>query len=431
MARAERKRRLSTRRRRRGSIYIVVVGVAMIVSVLALGAILVRRIERRTSQGTADVAEARTYALAAIEIGRLRIKNDSDWRNTYSNGVWEADVPIGSGTYTLEGIDPDDGVLNNGADHPLVLIGTGEKGLARQKMQVRLVAEVRALDCLSAAIHAGGNFTVNSGTTISATGGPVSTNSELANSGTVDGDVEANSVSGSGTITGTTTVPAPAKEMPDSSVFDFYTDPANGTYIDVTSIPLSSGFRYLETQVLSPNSNPYGTQDTNPQGIYVIDCMGEKLAIQNCRIVGTLVLLNAGGVSEVYTVNWEPAVANYPALLVQGDVDFYINSGNILEEGPPLSFNFNPPGTPYLDVDDEDTDDTYPVVIKGLVYVSGAVETWQSPAFDGVVVVGNTMTANTSLNLTYRSTFLNDPPPGFEAPVRMKIATGSFQQVVD
>jgi len=406
--------------------------VALIVTVLALGAILVRRIERRAVQGTADVTEAQLYAQAAIEMGRLRIKDDPDWRNTYSNGVWEADVPVGSGTYTLEGIDPDDGVLNDGDVHPLILTGTGEKGLARQKFQVRLEAEVRAYDCLSAAVHAAGNITV--GWPVSVSGGPLSTSSEVVNSSTVTGDVEANSVSGGGTITGTTTAPAPAKEMPDGTVFDFYTDVANGTYIDVSTIPTAGGYRTLVEQLLSPAVNPWGTNETNAQGIYVIDCGGEKISIESCRIVGTLVLLNAGSVVEVHKVNWEPAAANYPALMVQGNVAFSINSGDVLNEGPPASFNFNPSGTPYPypgGATDSVTDDTYPALIKGLVYVTGTANTEQNSAFDGVVVVGNTMAANADTSFTYQSTFFDDPPPGFQAPVEMNVDPGSWQRLVD
>ena len=415
---------------RRGSTYMLILGLSLIVTVLALGAIAAVRARSRASLGMEGVAEARLYAHAAIEIGRLRIATNPAWRNLFPNGVWGANAPVGSGTYTLEGIDPGDGDLADDDADPVVLIGTGRKGPARQKMQVTLVPDVRGLSCLAAALHAGSDLTVNgSGDTINAGGALVSTNGKLSNAGTIDGDVDAQSVKVLGTITGTTTAPAPAKEMPDGTVFDYYI--ANGTPINVTSIPLSAGFRSMEEQVLSPAVNPWGTHATNPEGIYVIDCQGQKVAITNCRIVGTLALLNAGGVSEVYTVNWEPAVGNYPALMVQGNVDFYVNSGNLLEEGPPLKFNFNPVGTPYLGVQDGDTADTYPVVIKGLVYVSGAVNTWQSPDFRGVVVVGGVLSATGDMSLTYQQTFLNNPPPGFLAPAGMKISPGSWKQVVD
>jgi hypothetical protein len=415
---------------RHGSTYMLILGLSLIVTVLALGAIAAVRARSRASLGMEHVAEARLYAHAAIEIGRLRIATQPSWRTSFPNGVWGADAPVGSGTYTLEGIDPGDSDLTDDDTDPVVLIGTGAKGPARQKMQVTLVPVVRGLTCLAAALHAGDDLTVNgSGDTINAGGDLVSTNGKLSNSGTIDGDVDAQSVQGSGTITGTTTAPAPVKEMPDGTVFDYYI--ANGTPINVTSIPLSAGFRSMEAQVLSPAVNPWGTHATNPEGIYVIDCQGQKVAITNCRIVGTLVLLNAGGVSEVYTVNWEAAVENYPALMVQGNMDFYVNSGNLLEEGPPLRFNFNPVGTPYLGVQDGDTADTYPVVIKGLVYVSGDVDTWQSPDFRGVVVVGNVLSATGDMSLTYQSTFLNNPPPGFLAPAGMKISPGSWKQVVD
>lgn len=417
--------------RRQGSVYLIVLSVSMMVTVIGLASLFAVRVQRRSAEVVKDCAEARLCAQSTVELGLYYVSSDSNWRTTWPNGTWVQDQPLGSATFTLEGIDPDDGVLNDSDMDPLVLIGTGQKGLARQKMQVRLVAEVRALSCLEVALHAQNDISFNSATvncdqTISAN------NSVNASSSTINSDAEAAVAVNGGTYNGTTTFPVPAKEMPDSSVFDFYTDLANGTYIDIASLPLSGGYRYMEVQVLSPNSNPYGAPDAD-DGIYVIDCTGEKIAIQNCRIVGTLVLLNPAA-CEVYTVNWEPAVANYPALMVQGSAEFYCDVSGALEEGPPMSFNFNPPGTPYPYPDGEsDTvnDDTYPIVIKGLVYISGDVNTWQSPAFDGVVVVGNTMTANTSLDLTYESTFLNNPPPGFRAPVQMKISPGSYKQVVD
>lgn len=413
--------------RRRGSVYIAILGVAMLLTVLGLGALMLRRIERRISSRTTDVAEARLYARAAIEMGLLRIKNDPNWRNS-PNGVWESNKPIGSGTYTLEGIDPDDGVLNDSDLDPVVLIGTGVRGSAQQKIQVRLVAEVKGLTCLEVSLHASNDVVFSSATV---TGNQIisANNGAGASSASIAPAVEAvNSISG-GTYDGGITTGITPRAMPDSgTVFDYYI--ANGTSINIADLPLSGGYRYMDTQVLSPATNPYGSHQTNPQGIYVIDCIGAKLAIQNCRIVGTLVVLNTGA-CEVYAVNWEPAAANYPAMLVQGTVEFYQTASGMLEEGPPLSFNFNPPGTPYNTVEDTDTSDSYPVGIKGLVYVSGDLTTWQSPALDGAVVVGNTATINTQLDVRYQPTFLNSPPPGFQTAARMGISPGSWRKLVD
>jgi len=46
---------------------------------------------------------------------------------------------------------------------------------------------------------------------------------------------------------------------------------------------------------------------------------------------------------------------------------------------------------------------------------------------DGVVVCGS-IAANSDINLTYRSTFLDYPPPGFAAGSTMEIAPGSWNR---
>ena len=122
-----------------------------------------------------------------------------------------------------------------------------------------------------------------------------------------------------------------------------------------------------------------------------------KLKIEKCRIYGTIVLLNCGaGPSSrtKYGISWEPAVANYPALLVQGTYEFHHDAGYLDEIS--IGINFDPQHTPYPPGDpngwDDDKDDQYPSVIKGLIYVSNDVNNDEfkgAPTFEGVMVVGN------------------------------------------
>jgi len=114
----------------------------MMVTVIGLASLFAVRVQRRSAIVTKDCAEARLCAQSAVELGLYYVSSDSNWRTTWPNGTWVADQPLGNGSFTLEGIDPDDGVLNDSDTDPLVLTGTGQKGLARQKMQVRLVAKV-------------------------------------------------------------------------------------------------------------------------------------------------------------------------------------------------------------------------------------------------------------------------------------------------
>lgn len=411
----------------------MVLGVTMVVSVLALGAIMVRRIERKTCQSTADMAEARLYAYAAIEAGRLRIKNEPNWRSVFPNGPWSVDKPIGSGTYSLEGIDPVDGVLEDSINDPLVLLGTGRKGAARQRMQVTLVPKLQGLTCLEVSLHANVDLifdssTVNGNQIISA-------NNKIQAVGACTINPASEAVNGfTGAVgPGPTTSGITPRTMPDSAtVFDYYLL-ANGTFINYSSLPAPSGSAEIVDVVISPNNNPYDPPSTNLQGIYVIDCMGGNIGIQRSRIVGTLVLLNVGASSAILgEVNWEAAVANYPCLLVSGNMGVQMNGGGTLDEAL-LGVNFNPVGTPYQGVEDGDMLDSYPSVIKGLVYISGDSLMQSSPVFEGVVVVGNTLSTSTGLNLglTYNGLFLNDAPPGFGNQGTMVVSPGTWKQTVD
>jgi hypothetical protein len=112
-------------------------------------------------------------------------------------------------------------------------------------------------------------------------------------------------------------------------------------------------------------------------------------------------------------LHWEPSVVNYPCLLAQGSMSFEFDSSQTLNEGSPYNVNYNPLGTPYNGDQDILIDDSYPTLINGLVYVSGSVNTVNSPAFDGVVVIGGAFICGSNLDLTYSQTFLDNPPPGF------------------
>lgn len=416
--------------RRRASIYVAVLGYAAIVTVIGLSALLAIRVQRRSAEGESDLAEARLYARSAIELGMWLVNNDPNWRSTQSIGAWATDEAIGTGTYSLEAADPNDSDLANSITDSLLLTSTGSSGVARHRTQVTLEAEIKPLGCLEVALHAGGNLNLlgvllQSDYTISANG------SVNAISAGIEADVQAVlSITGA-TYYGSTTSGIAARTMPDSAVFDDYL--ANGTSIsifDLPSIDTDDGTRWrIREAVLSPASNPYGAT-TNAQGIYVIDCMNQEIRIEHSCIVGTLVLLNPSAFSAVKrSVNWQPAIDNYPALLVRGSMAIEMDSEPLSESL--RGTNFNPPGTPYLAVEDSDEEDDYPSMISGLIYVSENLSVSKSPILEGVTIVGQTLTATDMIDLTYKSTYFDNPPPGFFTVPRMLIAKGSWKQVVD
>lgn len=417
----------STQRyRRRASIYLVVLSYASLVTIIGLSALLALRLQRRAAEGEIDLSQARQHARSAIELGMWMLGKNPSWRDVLPNGVWVENRAIGTGTYTLEGADPNDGELGNSIFHPLVLTGTGLSGAARHKTQVRLEPVTAPLGCLEVALHAGtdlnfNTITLRSNQTISANNMIDSINS------TIVSNVEAAKAINGTDYTGTTTAGIDPRSMPSGAVFDYYL--LHGTPISVLSLPTSNLKVRIANIVLSPASNPFGPE-TNPLGIYVIDCQGREIEIRFSRIVGTLVLLNPGSGSNIrLSVNWESAVENYPALLVSGAMTIGLDAADLSEST--LGVNFNPPGTPDEDKEDTVLDDTYPSEIKGLVYVSGNLEASGSNQFKGAVVVGESLNATGTMDLSYRSDYFDNPPPGFIEVPKMRIVAGSWKQIVD
>lgn len=429
--------------RRRASMYVMVLGTSLAVSIIGLSALMVVRLERRWAEGSNDFLQARFLAQSAVEMGLFLIDDRADWRNTYPSGVWISDQPCGKGTYTLEGLDPNDGDLSNNDTDPVVLIGTGEQGQARYRLQVTLSPESTPLSCLEISLQVGtdllfdasiGAITVNGDQILAA-------NNVIAGVGDVTVHPAMEAVTGfSGTLgPGTTTAGVSARVLCDAAaVFDYYTREA--TPIDWFSLPdagTTGEVRELTQLVLSPSSNPYGA--TDPDGVYLIDCRGYELCVSDCRIVGTLVVVNARSTTLIAgSVNWAPAVANYPALLLQGSMRMWQKPEPLDEAANGV--NFNPAGTPYEGVADADTADQYPSVIKGIVYVSNdlnASSSYSNVAIDGVMIVGNTFTVRpssnggNSLDFTYDQRYYNDPPPAFGETGQMKIVPGSWRRAVD
>ena len=405
----------------------------MLVTAIGMSALMVTRIQRRTFQGTHDASVASDYADSAIELALWKIKQDANWRQTYTHNTWVADQTIDRGTFKWKLVDTVDTDLNNDDTHPVRLVAWGMIGQTTQKASVKLIGS-DALTCLEVALHAGNDLKIGGDLTSSQIISSNNTVDAYNAGGQVNADVEAvNSIIGGGSYNGSTTTGITARTMPDpNTVFDHYI--ANGTTIAWADLPTGpGGSKKMQQVVLSPGSNPYGAGQTNPQGIYVIHCGGGEIRIQDARIVGTLVLLNVASSSEIKnTVVWEPAVANYPALLVQGDMSIFIDSAGTLDESIVATPNLNPPGAPYNGQEDSDEIDVYPCSFEGLVYVSNNLSTWYTAQIQGPVVVGNTYDLTSStFTVSYDPTYLNNPPPGFFAAGEVRIESGSWNKEVD
>lgn len=229
-----------------------------------------------------------------------------------------------------------------------------------------------------------------------------------------------------GTYSGPTASGAYPRALPDNSVFEYYLE--RGTPISASAM-WAAGWK-IDRALLSPASNPFGGA-TNPEGIYIIDCQGNRITISRCRIVGTLVLLHPGSGSRIeHSVHIAPAVAHYPSLMVRGDITFKLSDANLRESD--FHINLNPLGSPYpypAGDSDADTNDTYPNRIMGLVYVSGNLKNESPISVDRLIVGGTLHSDNT---LLFNTGF--DPgeaiPPGFEH-IEMRPVSGTWRQVVE
>lgn len=199
----------------------------------------------------------------------------------------------------------------------------------------------------------------------------------------------------------------------------------------------------LHRKLISPSSNPTGGA-TNAQGIYILDCNNSKVNIQNCRIVGTLVIKNPGNGSMFKgRFAWEPAqlgpdpnLPNLPALLVAGNMQLDLSTTPLSEQQ--CNVNFNPVGTSYLGISDTDKADSYPSSITGIIYSTEDLTLVSNPWITGSVI------ANENILVTGTSPASDQPhvyqsplyyevnaPPGFQSTSRFTVANTGYRQVVD
>jgi len=400
----------------------------MIVSIVSVSAMHLSRLDRRSANAVEKMAKARLMAQSAVEYALAKITANSAWRSTYTSGnQYPTDwVNLGgSGEFKFI-LSDSDGNLNDDVNDAVTLRGIGRAGEAVHLATVRLEPTGDPLACLEVSLCVDGDLLTSSGGDL-VTDQIISSNAVVdLDSTTITGDVDAvDSISGS--ITGSTNSGISPREMPHEHVFEYYQ--FNGTWVDIDDVPVDgSSDPLISSILLSPAVNPFGV--TNPAGIYVIDCEGKDLRIEDCRIVGTIVLLNPGSSTALAgSVALEPAVPNFPGLLVQGDIAILTSDVDLSESA--LGVNFNPVGTPSDDVEDADQSDTYPSVAEGVIYVSGTLKLLADALhshFRGVVVCEQIVVASEA-TFEYDQVFFDNPPPGFAQGPEWRVMPASWERV--
>jgi hypothetical protein len=283
------------------------------------------------------------------------------------------------------------------------------------------------MDFLKTAVHTAGQFRIFAGGSLLASGAPASTNGNATiDSGTtLTGDLQCQTKAGTGTVTGTTTLLAPSKAMPDSGVVAMYK--ALGTVISTGGT--------MSSLVLTPTYSTFGTP--NADGVYVINTTN-SITIKGIRLEGTLVISCPG-----QTVTIDQAVfmhnyrSDYPTLIVDGNLTLQITSATALSETT-WSTNFNPSGAPYPYVGgttNTTQTDTYPNEIQGLVHCRGVFTVNNSPRVRGAIICESAtgsadVAIKGALEVDYVSTLYSSPPMGYAKAVTMSVQPGSWRQVV-
>ncbi|MHC5113202.1 MAG: pilus assembly PilX family protein [Planctomycetota bacterium] len=419
--------------RRRGSAYVLILAIATAVVLIGLTALHVSHMQFRAASLTRDWSDAQALAQAGLDAGLLVVGTTVDaaeaantnWRLEFTNETPTTPVVVGRGSYTWMLSDEDGSLVDDPTD-AFTIIATGTVDEASYSLSALLRPDdpPDPISALGSAVHAGQNFVFNQGTVIA--DAVISCNGNaMASSSTIDADVEAAGLISGSTYGGTTTAGVAPRAMPMDWIFERFVE--LGTTIDKTQL---AGER-LNKEILSPAHNPTGGP-TNPLGIYVIDCQGDDFEMRYSRIVGTLVLLNAGpGTRVSRAVCAEPALPHFPSLLVQGNIDLKPGPEHLVEDDRNMSFN--PPHTPYMGLGDNDQDGILPGVLSGIVYASGDITVSNDVIIEGVLIAGGAIQVeNDTLTVIYRDTFLTSPPPGFRSgSMPIRLVPGSLAQVVE
>lgn len=373
--------------RRRGSMYAMVIGITMLITVIGIGALATARVVTRGSTSAVQWQEAGATAVSAAEHAIAKLNADAaaapeTWRSTYTSGAVAFDQPFGTGRLKWVLVDEDDGNIADDYADPIRLYGVGQVGQTLRVYSVQLQCGGNGLAVLGTACHSVGTLTITN-TTI-ALGGSVSTNGNLELNGTLRGTSE---VAGSG---GTS---APAKAMPAPSVFDLYAAMATR----ISSSAASSGT--LSSGDLSAVNNPYGA--VNPDGIYILRLPDSltSLDIASCHLKGTLLIESAPTRTNQEVVFKAPSLlephrADLPTIITKGIQKVYVQGSIQLYVAGPSSLASE---------------------IRGLVHLIGteSVRVENAAYIRGTLICDGALELKDTVGLTADPGLVASPPPGY------------------
>lgn len=400
---------------RRASAYVFVLGVAMIVTVLGMGALTLSRVTARTTSDANDWEAAGSLAFSATEqamsfLNTAAAAAPSTWRSGYVSGQTAFTQAIGRGQFSWAIKDEIDNNLSADYLRSFRVCGVGAVGNVKRVYSVQVAPGGTPLDVLRTAVHSSRNVTLTG--TGQAVGGPISSNANVSLSGKVYGAIESVSTSGSATGTFSITAPSPVKKMPSATVL-------NDLLVNATALDYAVTGNTIQNCLISPGSNPYGAP--NASGIYAITLPANKgLKITNCRIVGTLLVSGLGNNSLTLLgpVTWETLPGNSPILIVSAPgIDVVINGSNTWLTESDAGVNLNPASTPFQGQSNSTQADDFPPQYRGIIQIiggsTGAVTLQNNTYIKGTLITDCPLKTKNQATLIQDPQYYGNPPFGY------------------
>ncbi len=405
---------------RRGSVYVIVLFTTLAVVAMVMGGMELQQASRRGTQAATDTTRARLLAQSALELGLQMVNDDPARTSVNAQGAWLTNVSVAGGIISVVASDPVDGVLTNNTDHAIVLTATASVGSATQYAQAKANAVYTPIPAITGSLVSNGKITLTSAA-FSATNTAMTASSAAASNSTILAPFQTVSGTSGSTFSVTPTVAAAPSIPTFAQASSFYVGTRPKGTLGLLSL------RTISSMLIAPGSNPFGVANA-PDGVYVVDCQKQSVTIKDCRIVGTLVLVNLkGGVTISGSVAWEPFVAGYPALIADDDLILSMSATPLSEATLGVNLNGLLMG---LTGGNSTMTDTYPSKIRGIVYGAGKVTASGASAVQGVVLTPSTVDVTGSLIIQRDANLSSSPPPGFRTGPTMVVEAGSWKQLV-
>lgn len=422
-------RPLPHRGARRGSSYVAVLGLSMLVVAIALGGALATRSDRAASTLRDNEGEARAAGYASVEWAAQVLAADSSWRAKTTSGTYTDPVAFDNATLSYSAVDEVDGVISGNPLQPFRLYGLGRTGSAARVFSVGVEPTGPTLDVLGLPLYTERNLTV--GGTVYGVGGPLVCGNLLTVSllATLDGSAEClATLNLLGTVTGGYKTGIAPRTLPSQYIHDSYS--AMGTTIAFGMIPSGN----MTARLVTATNNPFGV--ANERGVYIITVPASStLTITNCRTECTFVI-NLGAASRLVLSGanlCEPPAGGSPTFIIRGTASSAVTINGSLT---PLSettaaTNFNPTTSPHGQSSDTDTADTYPAMVRGVVHIMGtgvSVTVTNDALIRGCLITEGSVSASGAATFIADPHLATSPPWGYFDPTMLSRVPGTWRR---